>query len=559
LLVALVAAYAVTTARRTQAELRAQLEQKATALADVVEAGSRSAIRSNALVEEMIARRLLDNARLVDELLIRPFDPAGLAEIARRNGLERIELLDRGGRPWRPEPPPAPMMMMREMMRAGAHAGEPPPMMRYMWGRRWFLHEGDEAARREASPAIADRRFWEGSSFGVAVGARSFPGIIAVHASAGEILDFRAAIGVERQVAELARQAGVSSVALLRDDLTVVAHSDPSRIGERVDDPALVRLASIGGVASRLIDGPPSTRALEVVRPLPLPGAGASLLAIRFSTEPMERAWRADVRAGVVLGAGVLLAGALGLALIFYMEHRHLEEVHGLETEVARRARLAAVGDVAAAFAHEVRNPLNAVSIGLQRLGAEFAPEPADEYGRFVGLMQSEVRRLNATVEQFLALAKPLAVAPAPFPAEALLGELAALVGAEAKAAGVEVKVAVAPHLPPIVADRGRVREALLNLLRNGLQAMPDGGVLTLGAEAERDAFVLSVTDTGPGIAPDVLPRLFAPYFTTKPDGLGLGLAITRRIAEAHGGSITVDGSPGRGARFGLRLSRRTP
>jgi two-component system sensor histidine kinase HydH len=572
LLVVLVAAYAVSAGRRSQTELRAQLEQKGLALADVLEAGSQNAIRSNALMEEMIAQRLFDNARLVDELLAGPVDPARLQDVVKRNHLRRIDLLDREGRPWTPPErpphgimagmmahgggPPMPGMRPWGSPMPGMHPGEPPPMMRYMWGRRWLTPDDGGAAERAAPAPIKERRFWEGSVFGVAVSARSFPGIIAVHANAEDLLDFRRTVGVERQIEELARQSGIASVALLQRDLTVLAHSDPARIGERLEDGVLARARDAGATVSGLVDGPGRARAFEVVKPIEIGGTARALLAIRFSTEPMERVWREDLRVGVVLGVAVLLVGALGLGLIFFMEHRHLAEVRKLETEMTRRERLAALGDVAAAFAHEVRNPLNAVSMGLQRLRAEFAHELTGESGRFVSLMQGEVRRLNAIVEQFLSLARPLPLSPQPLAVDELVRGLAALLEDEARAARVEVRLELPTGLPPLVADRDRLGEVLLNLGRNALQAMEGGGTLTLGAEARRDAIVLIVGDTGPGIAPDVVSRIFDPYFTTKPDGLGLGLAIARRIVEAHGGTIEVDTTQGRGARFLVRLPR---
>ncbi len=560
LLVAVVALDTASSARRTQAELRAQLEQKGQALAAALETGSRNAIRSNALIEEMIAERLLDNARLVDELLRRPLDPSELKRIAERNRLRRVDLLDLTGRPWTPPaaPPGMGSMMGRSPEGVPPSVESPMPMMRYMWGRRWgrSLEPADDAPA--APRAIRDRKFWEGSVFGVAIGATSFKGIIAVHADADYILNFRRDIGVERQLEELGRQSGVASVALLDPDLTVVAHSDPARVGQRRQESELARALTERRSATRFVPAG-GGRVLEVVRPLALDGARVGLLAIDLSTEPMERAWRQDLRAGVLLGLVVLAVGALGMGIIFYVQQRHLGEVRALEAEMARRERLAALGDVAAAFAHEVRNPLNAVSMGLQRLRAEFRPEPGEGYARLVDLMQGEARRLNAIVEQFIALARPLPLKPAPVALGELLRELAALVEAEAKQAGVTLRLALPPVLPPLVADRDHLKQVLLNLMLNAVQAMAGGGTLTLSAEAGRSGVTVTVADTGPGIAPDVLPRIFDPYFTTKTGGLGLGLTIARRIVEAHGGSLAVQSAPGQGSRFRVVLPFGTP
>ncbi|MBI1736214.1 MAG: hypothetical protein HYR51_13660 [Candidatus Rokubacteria bacterium] len=543
LLVAVVGIYAVTTARRTQAELRAQLEQKALAIADAVNAASVNALRSNELVERMIAERLMDNARLVDALLARPLPSDMLRTVAEQNGLRRIDLLDLDGTPWTPPSPPF-------MSGPGPPAGQR-PMMPFMWGPRWRrMHQPPET---DPPPAvIKDRRFWEGSVFGVAIGARSFRGIIAVHADAGYVLNFRREIGVDRLLADLGRQPGVAGVTLLADDFTILADSDATKIGQRVDDGTLRTAAVNGSADSRFVERD-GVRRLEVLRALPLDGERVGRLLVAFSTDAMTRAWRQDMRAGAVLAGAALLVGGLGLALIFWVQQRHLGDVRRLEAHIAQRDRLAAVGDVAAAFAHEVRNPLNAVSMGLQRLRAEFAPEPAAEYARCVTLMQGEARRLNAIVEQFIAMARPLPLKPAPLVVGDLLRELGDLVEADARAAGVTVRLAVDDGLPVVVADRDHVKQVLLNLALNAIQAMPAGGVVTVGATAARDTLVLTVDDTGPGIPADVRGRVFDPYFTTKRNGLGLGLTIARRIAEAHGGALTAESRPD-GTRFRFTL-----
>src|SRR3972149_12072488 len=171
-LLAAVAVYALSEARRLQRDLIREVEDKGVALAEVLEVSSRNAIQGNALLEEMIGQRLLDNARLIDQLLLsRPIDPGWLKQVAAMNRLQRVDLLDLEGRPYVPSPPPRGMM---GMMTGSPMAGGSPEThgeMMYMWGRRWALpREG------AAPPRVKDRKFWEGSLFGVAVGARSFPG-----------------------------------------------------------------------------------------------------------------------------------------------------------------------------------------------------------------------------------------------------------------------------------------------------------------------------------------------------------------------------------------------
>lgn len=551
LVLSLVALHAVSTARQTQRELLAQLEERGLSLAETLEISSQSAIRGNALMEEMIAQRLLDNARLTDQLILaRPLDPTALARIAAGNRLQRIELLDRAGRPYTPPPVPEPMATRHRMM--GMMAGEKKPgddarpMMMYMW-RRWSGGEG------VAPPAIKEGKFWEGSLFGVAVGAWSFPGIIAVHADANSVLNFRKEIGVERQMEELGRQSGVEFVALLAQDGSVIAQSDSRRRRPDIDSTERAALAERRAV-TRLIRGGGAGDIFEVLKPIRLAGGSAGMLQIGLSTASMDHAWRRDRNAAAWLGLAIVAVGIIGLAVVFYAQHRHLGEIRALEDEMARRDRLATLGNMAAAVAHEIRNPLNAVSMGLQRLRAEFQPAPGEEYGRLIGLMRGEVTRLNAIVEEFLALARPVTLTPAPTRIDLLLRELTALLEAQARSAEVRIVVEAPAALPPVPVDPDRLKQALLNLALNALQAMTGGGTLTFAAAHAGDRLTLTVVDTGAGIPADVRPRLFEPYVTSKPDGLGLGLAIARRIVEAHGGRIDAESEPGRGSRFRITL-----
>lgn len=534
LLLLLVGLYTASAARRTRQELVRQLEDKGRAVAEALEIASRNAIRGSALMEEMIARRLLDNARLIDELLLaRPLEPAFLARVGEMNRLRRVELLDREGRPYTPPAAPANGTDMHEMMprmmdaptgveSRQAHRA----MMLYMWGRRW------SAPAEERAPApVASRQFWEGTVFGVAVGARSFPGIIAIHADADYVLNFAREMGVERQIEELGAQAGIAFITLMDETGTVLA-----RAGGAEDEGAL-----------------------EVARPLALPGGVRGVLRVGLSTEPVDRAWRRDRNHAILVGLGILALGALGMATIFYTQDRHLRDVRALETEMARRERLATMGNMAAAVAHEIRNPLNAVSMGLQRLSVEFQPAEVREYQRLVGLVQGEVGRLNGIVEEFLSLARPVTLALAPVRADEVLRELGVLLEPEAAKRGLQVAVEAPAGLPPVRADRARLTQVLLNLGLNAIEAMPGGGTLRLGAAHAGDHLALSVADTGEGIAPDVRPRLFEPYVTTKPRGLGLGLAIARRIVEDHGGHIEVASEPGRGSRFTVLLPLAGP
>ncbi len=557
LLLGVMSVYIFFEARRLHQELLRQTQAKGAALTEAMATSIRSSILGNSLLEDLIAQRLFDNARLIDALLrFPPVDQKALQEIAKRNRLQKIELLDLKGKPVElPSRPPMPQQMQEMMARMQAlrpdQAMGRGAMMRFMWGRRWHLPQDHD----DPPPKIAERKFWEGSVFGVAIGASSFPGIIAVHANADYIVNFRKEIDVQKQLDELGRQSGIEYVALFDNHNKILARSD-RRPGDQIE-PTLLRAESNQELKSgaRVVEQAGGVRRYDIVKGITVNGADLGFLQIGLSLQPMEAAWQRSLRSMIVFGVAVLAVGILGMATIFYLQQTHLKKIGALEAEISRQERLSELGNLAATVAHEIRNPLNSVSMGLQRLKAEFTPtQNSNDYARFLKLMQEEVHRLNSIVEQFLSLARPLqlnreTIAVAPY-----LKDLTALITAEAHSSRVSVDLDVPRDLPPLHADPNYLKQLLLNLILNGIQAMPRGGTLSIAARTIKDRLELTVADEGAGIEPAAVKRIFEPYFTTKTNGSGLGLSIARRIAEAHGGNITVESEPSRGSRFRVML-----
>ena len=553
LLLVLASLYTYFEAQRLKQEFLRQTEEKGTALAKAIEASVRNAIVGNAVLEDLIRQRLVDNARLIDQLLLsRSADRSLLNEISAMNRLQKIDLLDEQGRPWE-------LTALASAIAAKKANEETIQRQRqsiqYAWGKRWRLptaRAGETLA--EPPPGIQDKQFWKGSAFGVAVGARSFPGIIAVHANSDYILNFEKEIGVQTQIETLGRHSDSEFIAFLDGNLKVVAHTDRRRIGEQEKEPLVLRAKVDGEVISQIVEGG-GKRYFEVVKPIALDESNLGFLKFGLSLGSMEIAWHNSLRAIVILSVAIVAAGILGLAAIFHNQQLHLQQVKALEIEVLHRERLSAMGNMAAAVAHEVRNPLNAISMGLQRLKMEFVPsEDIEGYSRLTGLMMGEVHRLNSIVEQFLLLARPIEIKAEPLPLAEVLKELAALQESSARESNVHIQVITAPNLPPLKADPNHLTQVLLNLMLNGLQAMPDGGTLTLEAKVSKDHFLIAVSDTGSGVAPEHQRRIFEPYFTTKVKGTGLGLAISRMIIEAHGGTLIVFSRVGQGSRFEISL-----
>lgn len=205
-----------------------------------------------------------------------------------------------------------------------------------------------------------------------------------------------------------------------------------------------------------------------------------------------------------------------------------------------RRDRLTAMGELAAGIAHEIRNPLNAISIITQRFQSEFTPqEDADEYRQMTRTIRSEIQRVNGIITQFLAFARPQRLLPQPCDVRTLLDDSIAVVRAQAARSGIAVSV-IAEEGLTVMVDREKIQQALLNLLQNAIEAMEDDGIIKLLAGRRGTHIVIAVADNGPGIPDDIRKQIFNLYFTTKATGTGLGLGIVHHIVEEHGGDINI-------------------
>jgi signal transduction histidine kinase len=282
-----------------------------------------------------------------------------------------------------------------------------------------------------------------------------------------------------------------------------------------------VLLALVLGVLPRGVPFPP----------LPSPQAEwlrllfllAALLLLRTSVVGLTEAWH---RSGVLL------------------ERLRAEALDAAET------RVAALESMGASVAHELKNPLSSVK-GLVQLLSRSTEEPRAH--KRLEVVRSEVERMEGILQEYLSFARPLGtLRPAEVHLGALLEDVASVVEARAQAAGVRVERA--PTQARVRADARRLKEALLNLVLNALEATPSGGHVLLGAETTGTGVVLTVRDSGRGMPPEVLARLGTPFFTTREEGTGLGVVLARTVIVQHGGRLDYESHPGQGTVARLTL-----
>lgn len=249
------------------------------------------------------------------------------------------------------------------------------------------------------------------------------------------------------------------------------------------------------------------------------------------------------------------------------------------EARARQESRLAQLGGLFGGFAHEIRNPLSTIGLQLQLLQEEWeraatlARQEAATQGadaardgglartekslKRLSVLQGEVRRLQNILDEFLRFVRSPELELSPVPLNQTVQAVVEFVEPELLRQGTVIRFLPDPRVPLLKVDPNQLRAAFLNLLINAQQALKQGGEIIVQTRLLGDRVLISFTDTGPGMTPEVTARCFTPYFTTKKGGSGLGLPTTRRIVEDHGGNIKVQSEPGRGTRFVIDLPVR--
>jgi signal transduction histidine kinase len=423
------------------------------------------------------------------------------------------------------------------------------------------------------------------------------------------------AVTEENAYQELRRDPGVKTAletALYSDDVvyaaivdaggTVVAHSDSSRVGERLPDGDDLAQIADASALTQLREIYQTERMLEWRQPMLLGDKPIAEIRVALSTL-LARKTLNDSLQPALIAALVALGGAVFVAFLLAQivvrpihvirsglsqlgkgdlaatldlkgdEFKDLGDIFASVTNQLKAAipdsakrgqllelsrRVTALGRLTAGVAHEVKNPLNAMTIHLELLKQKLASGADGELTEtHVDIISREIRRLDDVVQGFLKFARPEELALKSVAPGELVDEVLKTLAVEANVTGVKLESAVSAGVPNIEADPGIFRQALLNLAKNAVQAMPNGGTLTIGATTAKDGRVeIRVADTGVGIAPENLAKIFDLYFTTKQSGTGIGLSLVYRTVQLHNGDIDVESTPGVGTAFVIRMPK---
>lgn len=411
-----------------------------------------------------------------------------------------------------------------------------------------------------------------------------------VRANVESALTYERPEQAHRGLRRLTSEPHVLAARVYRPDGSVLLSSRPAEQGRHDPETWIPSAADLppGGVVRVAEDG----RVLHAF--VPLTSARGEVLAVDFSLSTLQEA----ARRGLWLGVGLLIASLASLGVVVYlMVQREVvrplramegmieaaggdagrprgpeidrlaasvadliekEEAAERTVEVQRRRLaesegLAQVGEFAAEMAHELKRPLTTVRTAVDLLEQEYRLDEEGE--RLLEEVDGQLSRLSETMSDLFALARPVEIESERIDPAPLLDEALAEISSHPASRKVEIRREFDPDLPDVAGDSRRLRQAVVNLLLNGTESMPEGGTLTLRAtEGEAGELVVEVRDTGGGIPTSEIERVTRPFYSTKPRGTGLGLPLVSRIVSAHGGRLEIESEVGRGTTARIRL-----
>ncbi len=395
---------------------------------------------------------------------------------------------------------------------------------------------------------------------------------------------------------ERAREKGINEINIINTEGEIIDSSDPDKIGKIRE---LKKLEKGVHAVKRPIGGAMlSQKPYEVVVPVIVGDEQLGYVQINMLLDNIRDIQRANFIRRLFATAMVF---AVGMALTIFLARRYttpiknlvedfkrvsagdlsvtipvenddeigemaagfnnmvekLREREALEKRLYEAEHLSRVGQLASGIAHEIRNPLNYISLAIDHLKMEMLPRCGDkrsELEEVADKIKEEVRRANYMVVNFMNYGRPLKLRRTQVGYSELLAKVLPVLQDRLNEHHVIVDQQIPDDLPHLWIDGELFRNCILNFITNAMQAMPDGGTITLGAALENNLVTLTFRDQGTGISPDDIDKIFQPYFTTKDVGIGLGLAITERIIKEHGGEIVVESTVGTGTTITVSL-----
>jgi signal transduction histidine kinase len=485
-------------------------------------------------LEESVAEYLVGAAQRVDQIdNEKPLNSSDLQSLIDQYLITSIEIYDSKGNLLRSWPSPIPSIERRTLLRD--------------------LSE----KKRSVVIDLFGKPLSEDHWFSIAILRKTNPGIVALHLNGEQIKRLLRQFAIQRAISDIGLREGILYISVQDSQFNILVHTDPTFTRKREEDSFLKSSLQSNQPLSRFLQPTEGEEVFEVVKSFSLKDKPMGLIRIGYSSKEIYPLL-SQVKKSVVLSIFFfLILGVSAIILIWVNQNRHLRKLKEMEDRIQLAERLSSLGHLAAGVAHEIRNPLNAIGMGLQRLKREFLPQEEskkEEYLSFTELIFKEIRRVNEIIEQFLTLSRPSQLNMKLSSLQDLLKNLGTLLQEEASSQGIQIRAETNSDLPLIKMDNEKLTQAFLNIMKNGMQAMEQGGVLHVETQSFKDRVEVSFSDSGSGIPPEQMEKIFNYYYTTKEKGVGLGLPIAHRIIEAHGGQLKVESQVGFGTKVTVLL-----
>jgi len=297
---------------------------------------------------------------------------------------------------------------------------------------------------------------------------------------------------------------------------------------------------------------------LEMAAPIYLFGKVAGVARLGLDREGTDEILAENKRNMIFFMSSVILITLLAMWILYHNQNRHLAGIVEMERQLEKAERLSALGQLAAGVAHEIRNPLNAISMASQRLKREFMPADDDkikEFQTLAAVIRDEIRRLDGIIEEFLTFSKSRRLELHEYPVAEVLQKIVNVIQEEAKLKGITLDTRYKDNHAIIPMDVDKLQQAIFNFVKNAMESISgEGTVRILVDSSGKDRVIIKISDNGCGMNPEEIERIFNPEYTTKEKGLGLGLPLAHEIIRGHGGEIRVLSRPGSGTTFEVSL-----
>ncbi len=444
------------------------------------------------------------------------------------------------------------------------------------WGKVIFMNRNpqDEPSRPDGRSVIKERRPTNAAELlsrlnalnrskkigFIALSRKDGSGTIVIGLDQNSARYWGTRVSVEKAIEKLGEGQGQGLVYLtVRDKKGMPLGSTGKLPAEWKNENPLVEMV-LGGttrIESRKVihDG---KSVLEIVAPLHMSGEIAGVIRLGLERGNTDRIVDENRRNMFVFLAFVVLIALLSMWLLYHNQNRHLAGIIKMERQLEKAERLSSLGQLAAGVAHEIRNPLNAISMASQRLKRECSPadeEKRKEFETLAAVIRDEIRRLNGIIEEFLTFSKSRRLDLRDCPVQEVLQKIVNLISTEAASRGIALRTDWGQKPIVIPMDMDKLQQAFLNFIKNAMESINGEGTVTLAVrEVENGQVSVRITDTGCGMTTEEVERIFNPEYTTKEKGLGLGLPLSHEIIRGHGGEIRVLSRKGEGTTFEILL-----